>query len=91
MVVADLSSAISGLIITLANIASLVLVIYVLLDLARSLTTVPPVVITFHEALAQVCEPVLEPIRKVLPPLGGIDFSPLIVILLLQFIARLVA
>jgi YggT family protein len=31
-------------------------------------------------------EPVLEPIRRILPPLGGLDFSPLVVILLVQFI-----
>ncbi len=33
-------------------------------------------------------EPVLEPIRKLLPASGGLDFSPLILLLLLQFIAR---
>lgn len=33
-----------------------------------------------------VTEPVLKPIRNILPPLGGLDFSPLVVILLIQFI-----
>jgi len=36
--------------------------------------------------LWDVTEPVLAPVRRVLPALGGIDFSPLIVILLLSFI-----
>jgi len=27
--------------------------------------------------LAALCEPVLRPIRRVIPPLGGLDFSPL--------------
>ena len=31
-------------------------------------------------------EPVLAPIRRVLPNLGGLDFSPLVLILLIQFI-----
>ena len=35
-------------------------------------------------------EPLLEPIRKLLPAGGGLDFSPLILLLLLRVIADLV-
>ena len=35
-------------------------------------------------------EPALQPIRQLLPPGGGLDFSPLILLLLLRFIAGLV-
>jgi YggT family protein len=38
--------------------------------------------------LAAVTEPVLEPVRRLLPSLGGIDLSPLVVILVLQLISR---
>ncbi len=31
-------------------------------------------------------EPLLRPVRRVLPPLGGLDLSPLIVLLVIQFI-----
>ena len=34
--------------------------------------------------LWDVTEPVLAPVRSVLPPFSGIDFSPLVVIILLQ-------
>ncbi len=34
--------------------------------------------------LWDVTEPVLAPVRRLLPPFGGIDFSPLVVIILLQ-------
>ena len=34
--------------------------------------------------LGEIVEPVLRPARRLLPPIGGIDLSPLIVILLLQ-------
>jgi len=34
--------------------------------------------------LAAICEPVLTPLRRVIPPVGGLDFSPLVVLLLLQ-------
>jgi YggT family protein len=33
-------------------------------------------------------EPVLEPIRRVLPALGGFDFSPMILLLAIQLIKR---
>jgi YggT family protein len=36
-------------------------------------------------------EPLLQPIRKVVPPLGGLDFSPLILLVIVQFVKRLVA
>ena len=36
--------------------------------------------------LYRITEPVLRPIRNMLPNFGGIDFSPLIAILLLLFI-----
>lgn len=35
-------------------------------------------------------EPLLEPIRKLLPASGGLDFSPLILLVLLRFVAGLV-
>ena len=37
----------------------------------------------------QVTEPILAPIRRVLPATGGLDLSPMIAILLLGVIARL--
>lgn len=38
--------------------------------------------------LYRVTEPVLRPVRNALPSFGNIDLSPLVVILLLQYIAR---
>ena len=42
--------------------------------------------------LRQVTEPVLGPVRRLLPPwkTGGLDFSPLIVILAIQFVERVI-
>jgi YggT family protein len=37
--------------------------------------------------LGQLVEPLLRPARRLLPPIGGLDLSPLIVILLLQAIS----
>jgi YggT family protein len=48
-------------------------------------------VYTIADFLNRVTEPVLAPIRRILPDLGGIDISPLIAILLLEFLDRLLA
>ena len=39
--------------------------------------------------LWRITEPVLRPIRRILPDLGGIDVSPVILILLLYFVRNL--
>ena len=36
--------------------------------------------------LDRIVEPLLSPIRKFLPALGGIDFSPMVLIILLQIL-----
>jgi YggT family protein len=40
--------------------------------------------------LVALCEPVLRPFRRVIPPLGGIDFSPLWACILIQMLLILV-
>ena len=47
------------------------------------------VVATIGDFLWRVTEPLLRPIRRVLPDLGGIDISPVILILLLWFLRNL--
>jgi len=41
--------------------------------------------------LHRVTEPALRPIRRVLPNLGGVDLSPLVLILLLLFVRQILA
>lgn len=41
-----------------------------------------------HEFLIAATEPVLRPVRRALPSSGGMDFSPLLVLFLLEMIAR---
>jgi YggT family protein len=49
-----------------------------------------PTVRMIWNFLYQVTEPALRPIRSVLPSLGGIDISPIILIIGLMFLDRLV-
>ena len=39
--------------------------------------------------LGMMTEPLLAPIRRVLPPMGGLDFSPLVLLFGLQFLRGL--
>ncbi len=48
-----------------------------------------PIVAQIGEVLYRVTEPILRPIRNLLPNLGGVDISPIILILLLLFVSRL--
>ena len=40
---------------------------------------------TIGQFFARICEPYLEPFRRIIPPLGMIDISPLVAILVLRF------
>ena len=42
-----------------------------------------------YDVLSRVTEPLLRPIRNILPNLGGIDISPMVLILALYFIRDL--
>ncbi|HIJ61801.1 MAG TPA: YggT family protein [Rhodospirillaceae bacterium] len=46
---------------------------------------------TLMDTLYRVTEPALRPIRRLLPNLGGIDVSPIILILILYFIQNVLA
>ncbi|WP_029011687.1 YggT family protein [Niveispirillum irakense] len=46
-------------------------------------------VYTVSDVLYRLTEPVLRPIRNILPNLGGLDLSPIVVILLVMFLQRL--
>lgn len=38
-----------------------------------------------------IVQPIVAPFRKLIPPLGGIDISPMITILILQFLGQMAA
>jgi YggT family protein len=42
-------------------------------------------------ALNQVTEPILRPIRRILPPMGGLDLSPIVVFVIIFFLQQLIA
>ncbi|NKB15879.1 MAG: YggT family protein [Sphingomonadales bacterium] len=45
-----------------------------------------PIVRAIHDALQALTEPFLRPIRRILPDLGAIDISPIVLLLICQFL-----
>ena len=45
----------------------------------------------FIVALDRITAPLYRPIRRMLPDFGGIDFSPLVILILIQIIKKLLA
>jgi YggT family protein len=52
--------------------------------------TYNPFVRTLWDALRAVTEPLLRPIRRMLPRTGGLDFSPIVLWLALMFVTEVV-
>ena len=44
---------------------------------------------SFRQALASIVEPMLAPIRRVIPPVGMLDFSPFIFLIIVQVLASI--
>ncbi len=43
----------------------------------------------FVRLLNDLTEPVLEPFRRIIPPIGGFDFSPIVVLFVLEFLEQI--
>ncbi len=48
-----------------------------------------PVVRMINDLLARIHEPLLQPVRRILPDLGAIDISPIVLFLAAQFLRNL--
>jgi len=46
---------------------------------------------TLAVAIDRVTAPLYRPVRRILPDFGGIDFSPLVILILIQVIKKLLA
>ena len=77
----------------LANIIDKTILVFTILIIARALITWVPQLIDPRGPLAEflitVTEPIMAPIRAVMPRMGMLDLSPLIAILLLRLIGSI--
>ncbi len=77
---------------TVINLYIWVLIIWVVLSWLIAFNVVNTrnrFVYSLGDILNRLTEPVLRPIRRVLPNLGGLDISPVVLILLLYFLRNL--
>ncbi len=74
----------------LASFVAMFVQLYSLIILARVLMSwvnIDPYS-PLARTIVELTEPVLQPLRNVLPPAGGLDFSPIIAIILLQVLGQ---
>lgn len=84
--------AVYNLLNTVISIYIWLLIAMVVLSLLVSFNVVNTgnrIVYTIGDFLHRITEPALRPIRNILPNLGGIDISPMVLILALYFIRDL--
>lgn len=85
--------AVAWLIDKIADVAIVLLIAQVIMSWLVALNVVNtrnPFVNSVGRFLYQITEPVLRPIRRIVPSFGGIDISPLIAALLIGFLQRLI-
>jgi YggT family protein len=82
------------LILTLLNLYMWAVIVYVVVELLSNFRVLDgrnPIVGQVRYALRRLTEPALAPIRRFLPDLGGLDISPVLLIVLLQFVSIAIA
>jgi len=67
----------------LANLLTILIIIWVIV------TWILPPLHPLREALDRIVNPMLAPIRRVLPMMGMIDLSPMILIILIELVSRI--
>jgi YggT family protein len=78
-----------GMVISTAN---MLLIVWFIIGLLFAFNVVSPsnqFAFAVHDALSRLFEPVLRPIRRVMPDTGAIDFSPMVFILLLNAVGAI--
>ena len=78
----SISSSIIQMLATLLRLYSLMLVVYALISWIMHEHHYPPAV----RWLQSMVEPILNPIRRFIPPLGGIDISVIAALLIIEMI-----
>ena len=84
--------AIVGIADLLLSVVMWIIIIQVILSWLFAFNVLNPSsggVRAFTVALERVTAPVYRPIRRMLPDFGGIDFSPLVVLILIQVLKKL--
>lgn len=82
------------IILTLINLIYYVLLILFLARMIVSFARIDPYDPTWGRIanlIYRVTEPIMEPVRRLVPPQGGVDFSPLIILVGLMLLRQVLA
>jgi YggT family protein len=71
----------------LIDLYTIVIVVYVLMSWIPQMNGW---VADLYSILEKICEPYLNVFRKLIPPVGSIDFSPIVAVIALQVIIMLI-
>ena len=72
------------ILIMLANTANMLVIIWFIIGLLFSFNVIGrdnQFFVAVHDSIARLFEPILRPIRRMLPDTGAIDFSPMVLLL----------
>jgi YggT family protein len=82
-----MTDAIYQILAMVISTANMLLIIWFIIGLLFAFNVVSPrnqFAFAVHDALSRLFEPVLRPIRRVMPDTGAIDFSPMVFLMLLN-------
>ena len=85
--------ALFDIVLFLLNILSIVVIVQVIVSWLVAFNVInlhQPFVRSLYTAMDRLTEPLYRPIRKVMPDFGGLDFSPIVLILLIRVVMTLV-
>lgn len=79
------------LIFSVASLLQLLVYVFIVAILIQAVLSwvAPGTYNPMTSVLRSLCEPLLKPVRRRLPPVGGLDFSPLAVLIFLQLLLML--
>jgi YggT family protein len=91
LVLASTRSQIAGFLASLLLVYEILIFAYIVVNLIFAFGARPPYSRTLDAILGflrDVCEPYLSIFRRFIPPLGPVDLSPIVAILVLQFVGN---
>jgi YggT family protein len=86
--------ALFDIVLFLLRILSIVVIVQVIVSWLVAFNVInlhQPFVRALYTGMDRLTEPLYRPIRKILPDFGGLDFSPIVLLLLIQVVSMLVA
>lgn len=84
-----MSDAFLQIFLMVINTANMLLIIWFIIGLLFAFNVISPsnqFASAVHDALSRLFEPVLRPIRRIMPDTGAIDFSPMVFLMILNAI-----